>query len=645
MLSLLAPRVAAAADGGVASGPDPERALAQALATARSRGLAGSRMWQVLLHYRRGTFGGWKSEADGLGFFLAGRAGKTDPQAELEATLTALFRTPPGVGEMEQPQCRFPARTAWLRSELGLDGAVLPPRPCPLYRFWHDTIAAEAATLVYATAYLNSPASMYGHTFLRLSRSTGEGNPLLDYIVNFAADIDTENGVVYAVKGLTGGFKGHFYVMPYYVKVQEYSNMESRDLWEYQLSLTREQVDRLVQHAWETRSTYFDYYFISENCSYQLLTLLEVAAPELHLVDGFDGRVIPADTIRAVLEQPGLVRGVEPRPAILSSMTRRKAMLSAPEVGEAERWATVPAAASPPDLSKLDKGRQALVIDAAYDYMRFREGLSKEPGNDFKKRERKMLLARGRLGVPPEVITATPAVGAPEQGHQTLRASAGGGFSNHSGPFQRLSIRGALHDYLDPPAGYPADAELEMMDLHLQLDDRSRRVRLDGLDALSILSALPYDRWIRGMSWKVWAGADNARELGCDGPARNPHGWSCLYGGVTTGVGVAARFGPGRRGLATLLADADMAAGPAFASGHDFRIGGGAEASVNAEVTPWWLWQLSGRYFYYPLGQRGGALRGRIAESFRLGRGAALRVGAATAGTYAEASAELYFYF
>src|SRR6185503_11289882 len=109
------------------------------------------------------------------------------------------------------------------------------------------------------------------------------------------------------LKGLTGGFPGRFYVMPYYVKVQEYSNIESRDLWEYQLALSPEQVRRLVMHAWETRSTHFDYFFFTRNCSYYLLTLLEAAAPELHLIDQFPGHVIPSDTVRAVLKQPGLV--------------------------------------------------------------------------------------------------------------------------------------------------------------------------------------------------------------------------------------------------------------------------------------------------------------------------------------------------
>jgi hypothetical protein len=626
-----------------------EDVLARVLTAARARGLAQSRTWQVLLHYRRTLFGGWKSEADGLGFFLAGATGKSDPDAELAATLTALFREPPSMSDRVAAQCRFPARTAWLRRELALGDDLLPPRACPTYETWHNTMAAEAVTLVYATAYLNSPASMYGHTFLRLSRATGEGNPLLDYIVNFAADIDTNNGIVYAVKGVTGGFRGYFYVMPYYVKVQEYSNMESRDLWEYQLSLTRDEVERLVAHAWETRSTHFDYYFFTENCSYQLLTLLEVARPELHLIDHFGARVIPSDTVRVVLGQPGLVGRRTPRPAILTAMSRRKQLLSRDEIAAAERWAALPAdapaPAPAPTLAKLPLERQAMIIDAGYDYMRFREGLDKEPSPEFKKRERKLLLARGRLGVPPQTVEATPVIDAPEHGHPTLRVSIGGGDANHTGPFQRLGFRAALHDYLDPPDGYPVDSELEMVDLKLRFDDQPRRFTVDRFDGLNILSALPYDRWLRGLSWKVWAGADNARELGCDRPEQDPHGWRCLYGGVTTGVGVAARFGPGRRALGYALADADAGAGPAFSGHHDFRIGGGAEANVVAEVTSAWRWQLGGRYIYYPLGATGGVLRGTLGESLRLGRSAALRLGVAVAGHYAEASADLCGYF
>src|SRR4030095_4167889 len=115
--------------------------------------------------------------------FNAGRIGKIDPQRELEATLTA-FRGPPvpldpnRLEQSQHPQCRFPARWAFLKQALAIDPARFPDQPCPMYGRWRQARAAEKVSLIYASAYLNSPASMYGHTFLRISRATGEGNPL-----------------------------------------------------------------------------------------------------------------------------------------------------------------------------------------------------------------------------------------------------------------------------------------------------------------------------------------------------------------------------------------------------------------------------------------------------------------------------------
>jgi hypothetical protein len=637
--------VAAPARAAEPTAPSP--ALAALIHDAREKHLAQSRDWQVLLHYRPASFGGWKSQADGMGFFFAGKAGKTDPDAELAATIAALLRPSvrdPTNPETMHPQCLFPARYAWIKQQLG--AAAFVDQPCPLLDTWRTGISAEAATLVYATAYLNSPASMYGHTFLRLSRATGEGNPLLDYAVNFAADADTTNGLVYAIAGLTGGFQGHFYVVPYYVKVQEYSNMESRDLWEYQLALTREQVERMVLHAWETRSTYFDYFFTGENCSYQLLTLLEVADPSLHLIDGFGGRVVPADTIRAVMEQPGLVRRVSPRPSLVSTMTERRAHLDGREVRAAEQWAKSPPDSAGPVLSGEPASRQAQVIDAAYDYLRYREGFkAAEPSDAFKKRERRMLLARGRLGVPPQEMEIQSSVDAPERGHGTLRLSVGGGLSNVGGAFETLAIRGAIHDFLDPSGGYPDNALLEMGSVRGRFDNRTRRPRLDRLDLINIISASPLDRWVHSISWKAWLGADNARELGCERPDADRAGWRCLYGGATVGGGFAFRFGPANRLLGFGFTNTDAGAGPAFAAGHDFRVGAGGEAGLIGEANPLWHFQIGARYIYYFLGATGPALRTRVAQSFAIGHGLALRLAVDTANTYAEASTELVGYF
>src|SRR5256885_10264459 len=60
------------------------------------------------------------SEVDDPGFFLAPN-GKTDPHAELEATLAKFF-SDELVGRSRQPaQCAFVARYHWLKSQLAIE--------------------------------------------------------------------------------------------------------------------------------------------------------------------------------------------------------------------------------------------------------------------------------------------------------------------------------------------------------------------------------------------------------------------------------------------------------------------------------------------------------------------------------------------
>ena len=72
-----------------------------------------------------------------------------------------------------------------------------------------------------------------------------------------------------------------FHALPYFYKVREYNDYESRDLWEYDLNLSPRAVAMLVAHLWELGSTYFDYFYLSENCSYHSLAVLGVAEPSL----------------------------------------------------------------------------------------------------------------------------------------------------------------------------------------------------------------------------------------------------------------------------------------------------------------------------------------------------------------------------
>ncbi|MCT7654286.1 DUF4105 domain-containing protein [Oceanimonas sp. NS1] len=157
----------------------------------------------------------------------------------------------------------------------------------------------EGMTLVFPTAFMNNPSSMFGHTLLRVdAKDQTRNKELVAFAINFAAEPETQdNPALFALKGLAGSYPGRFTVMPYYRKVREYNDMESRDIWEYRLALDTREVNRVLLHLWEMRDAEFDYYFLDENCSYQLLALLELARDDLSLIKDFPLQAIPSDTV------------------------------------------------------------------------------------------------------------------------------------------------------------------------------------------------------------------------------------------------------------------------------------------------------------------------------------------------------------
>src|SRR6267143_1412890 len=258
--ALLALAFSAPAFALPAEGPKPDPTyLPELLAAARSKSPPEDRGWLRLGHWRKRLLGGWESEADGPGLFLSPQ-GKRDPAAELEATLSGFFAAGEGAPagpkladpSLEHPQCRFPARFAWLAAAIPIDLARLPPRSCPRFEEFWRRVSARSATLVFSSYYLNNPASAFGHTFLRLGKeevaSGGERLDLIDQAVDFGAATDTSNAVLYAFEGLFGFFRGEFSARPYFYKVREYADYETRHLWAYYLSLEPRQLGMPVAH-------------------------------------------------------------------------------------------------------------------------------------------------------------------------------------------------------------------------------------------------------------------------------------------------------------------------------------------------------------------------------------------------------------
>ncbi|MBI3545489.1 MAG: DUF4105 domain-containing protein [Gammaproteobacteria bacterium] len=526
--------------------------LDELIAQARQKKLAERSEWLNLLHYKPYPYWpGARSLADDPDFFNA-LDGKTNAAAELEATLANFFSTTVETDKIQNPQCRFIARYQWLRDELHFDPERLPPQTCKRFQEWHASLNPHAITLVFPAAYLNNPASMYGHTLLRIdAKDQNEQTRLLAYAISYAAGTNETSGLIFAVKGLFGGYPGLFSITPYYLKVREYSDIENRDVWEYQLTLTPAEIDRLLMHVWELGPIRFDYYFFDENCAYHLLSLLEVARPGLELTDRFRWWAIPSDTVRAVTEQPGLLKEVVYRPASATLIRQRLMRMDAGQRRLAKELSEQKISLADPRLRDLPMQDQAKILELGYEYTAYQMATGREEKKDSYLRE--LLLARSRLDAPSQKPTIpTPKV-RPDQGHKTSRLGIGWG-SRSGRQYEDIRIRPTYHDLMDDDAGYTPGAQIKFFDTVLRHYRGDAGLRLEEFKPLDIASLSPRDDFFKPISWKLNVGwtrkrfADDDEPLvlrfnGGPGLAYASMGASSVYYGfVETSLDVGKRF-------------------------------------------------------------------------------------------------------
>ncbi|WP_375170962.1 DUF4105 domain-containing protein [Marinobacter sp.] len=457
--------------------------------------------WLTLGHYQPDTFGdGHTSQADDPDFFLSDQ-GKHSPKAELDATLAAIQR--PGSGD-SHAQCRFPARTTWLEQQLDLD---LPAVTCPAYRDWTETLNTETVTLVFAASYLNSPSSMFGHTFLRLDppQEDEETNLLLANTISYAADAAAHDSeILFAYKGIFGGYPGITTVQPYYEKIRLYSDIEHRDLWEYRLNLSQPEVDLLLAHAWEIRDHNFDYYFFDENCAYRLLALIDVARPGTDLLAEVSTHAIPSDTVRWVVDK-NLVSEVQYRPSAATSVAYSLDSLTEEQQTLAAAMANGYVAPSDPELQQLSARQRANVLDATYDYVRYQSEADGWPRELAAPLSHDLLVARSGIEAAPAPETPPQPAIRDDQGHDTFRASVSAGQLAHR-EFTQLTLRPAYHDVLDPPAGYRPGAQLQFLRLDARYYTDNDELQLERLIGVEIRSLSPRNQFFSPLSWQVGFG-------------------------------------------------------------------------------------------------------------------------------------------
>ncbi len=478
--------------------------------------VASATTWLKLGKYEQARFSKDDFESVVLSeeFFLA-PDGRTNPQSELAATITAMSNPVDG-DPNEHAQCRFPARYLWLQDQALLPGVA--EVTCPEFEEWIFGEATDSISIIFATGYLGNPASYYGHTLLKFNSSTRRvTSDLLDVTVNYGAIIPPDAGPIsYIYNGATGGYNAGFSHIEYYYHDYNYGELELRDLWEYELNLTEDEVDFIMAHAWEVLGREFVYYFFRKNCAYRMAEVVEIIEgvkiiPPRRPWTVPQSLVSTADEVRR--DGRPLVSGVRWHPSRQSVFYDSYARLAAREQGVLQQLVTAPEATQ--GLEALPVAGQQRVVDAAIDYYGYLMPKDEPSDSELSQRYNKMLSLRFRLPGGDRAAPAEPAVG-PEKDRAPGYLALGYVHNSELDGGASIRIRPAYYDVLDSSVSHVPNSELSMGEVIVDVLDgdlRLRQASLFRVEAVNgAVSGLPGDA---GRSWRLGLGVYE-QYPGCD---------------------------------------------------------------------------------------------------------------------------------
>lgn len=472
------------------------------------------------MHYERdwAGLGRLQSAIHSPEFFLS-PSGRTDPEAELRASLAAMLE--PLVNDPNaHAKCRFPARRIWLLQHFPEYRESLQAIDCPDFLTWAPVSGINSVSVVFANGYLGDPASYYGHLFLKFNAaSESQSSYLIDPTVNFGAIGTNQDGPLnYIFKGITGGYEGGFTPIEFYFHNASYTERELRDLWEYRLSLAENEVRYIVSHAWEVTGKHYTYYFFRTNCAYRVAELIEI-------VDGI--HIIPKNrpwTIPQAMLQTMNLANHAGRPLIASQVfhpSRQTRLYERYRGLDQQQRKIVTELVNHqqqldgPQMNSLASHERRAVIDTLLDYHQFAAEKKDSLGGAISADYAAALSARLSLPSDDSVQQLTMKKIGPEAGKGPSLLQVGLTHQQNSGFGQMLRIRPAYYDSLDVGASQVRHGSLSMGDLSVEY--RDQRFRLLHLDLIAIdsinpgLTGLPSDR---ATGWRLRAGFEQER-IGC----------------------------------------------------------------------------------------------------------------------------------
>lgn len=439
--------------------------------------------WLSLLHYQEsgGKYNGLIANDD----FYVSPIGKNNPKSEMDAEIKAFLQTD------NKEKCRFPARFMLLKKH---DMVVGNLDNCSEYQNFINDVKPKGITLLFTDAYMSNPASLFGHTLIRIDTER-KGTQMLAHGSNFGADSGAETGVIFALKGLLGGYDGVFTVSPYWKVINQYNNIENRDIWEYHLNLKDEEKKLFISHLYELQSARIPYFFLNKNCSYMLLEALDAVRPDLQLAKDFRWYAIPSDTLKAVRKNKDLIDQTNYRPARYTQIKKQLAMMN-----EKQYKAFISGIEeSKYDWKFLSDAEKPLVLETLYQYYQYQYTAGNMKLAEYRRNSFAVLKPRSKM--PIEQKTEWKG-NDPSFSHDSFQLTFAGGVSRHRS-FEELTLRPAYTSLTDDHFGLIKGAAVKVLENKWRYYNQRHRLVLQQFTVLNLLSLVPADEIFQPLSYQV----------------------------------------------------------------------------------------------------------------------------------------------
>jgi hypothetical protein len=173
--------------------------------------------------------------------------------------------------------CLHPARYTYLKNIYQNNLPEFDLNKCEKLQNFSRKYQTKYISLGFASEFMESPGSMFGHIFLIFHNHK---NPELhSQVVHFSAlaNLNEDGFFKYIFNGIGGKYNAKFFSTTLFEKINEYNQIEQRDIYIYNLKFNSSEKKMLAYQLYELENIKFNYYFFKTNCAFFIESLINIS--------------------------------------------------------------------------------------------------------------------------------------------------------------------------------------------------------------------------------------------------------------------------------------------------------------------------------------------------------------------------------